>query len=160
MLAQACFYTSHLISYFSWLLCQSCSISHDGVVPRCASTRWSCGACCVWSSCTILLQTLKKEYILWLDFLSSWNLKSQPVARGKSSMLIVLFFNIQIFTITVSFVVSCVHSHIMPYSGQQPQHALQKVAMLRTICCTVFFQLPPSLITMTLRAEGLTVSAP
>lgn len=47
MLAQACFYTSHLISYFFWLRCQSCNISHDGVVPRGDSTRWSCGVCCL-----------------------------------------------------------------------------------------------------------------
>lgn len=53
--------------------------------------------CCVWNSCMILSQTMKKDYILCLGFLSSWNLKSQPVARDKSSMLIMLLFNIQSF---------------------------------------------------------------
>lgn len=141
MLTQACFYTSHLISYFSWLRCQSCNISHDDVVPRCDSTCWSCGVCCVWSSCIILSQTLKKDYILWLDFLSSWNLKSQPVARGKSSMLIMLLFNVQIFTNMASFFKLHQFSLCLTQVSSHKKHCIKPgaVAMLLTICCRVIF---------------------
>lgn len=159
MLALACFCTSHLISYVFWLLCQSCNISHNDVVPKCDFTRWSRGVCCVCSSCEILSQTLKKDCILWLDFLNSWNLKSQPVARGKSSMLIMVLFHIQLFMNTASFL-KCVSSLIMPYAGQHPRKALQEIRC----CCSAsyhlsssYFQFPPSFITMTVRAKGLQV---